>query len=81
MSIEGGIFICYQHEFETGSVKKWDKHMSEQYHELTINQQCKNCGKWNQSTMAHPPKFVERMHSNHPDDKDFILLKCSNCKN
>lgn len=80
MSIEGGIFICYQHEYETGSVKKWDKHLTEKYHELVVNQQCKNCGEWNQATMPHPERFVERMHSNRPEDKDFIVLKCEKCK-
>lgn len=80
MSIEGGIFICYQHEYETGSVKKWDKHLYETYHPLNINQQCKKCGEWNQGTMPHPERFVERMHSNNPADKDFIVLKCEKCK-
>ena len=78
MSIEGGIFICYQHEFETGSVKKWDKHLVEEYHPLDINQQCTKCGHWNQARMPHPEHYIERMHANNPDDK-VIVLKCSKC--
>lgn len=78
-NLEGGAFICYQHEYETSSVKKWDQHCSETYHELQINQQCKKCGEWNYGTMPHPERYVERMHSNKPEDRDLIVLKCQFC--
>jgi len=81
MSIEGGAFICYIHEFETMSVKKWDQHMSEEEHELEVTQQCKKCGQWNKETLpTHPERFVERMHSNKPEDANVIVLKCPNCE-
>ena len=80
MSIEGGTFICYTHEFETGSVKTWDRHMSEIPHPtLEVSQQCQNCKEWNiERGLLHPQRYVERMHSNNPDDK-VIVLKCQFC--
>ena len=79
--IEGGAFICYKHEFETQSVKKWDKHMYEIEHPtLDVNQQCKKCGEWNaEFGLLHPERFVERMHSNKPEDENVIVLKCPKC--
>ena len=81
MSIEGGAFICYKHEYETFSVKNWDKHMSEIDHPtLEVTQTCKKCGQDNiERYLPHPPRFVERMNSNKPEDKDVILLKCPKC--
>jgi hypothetical protein len=79
MSIEGGVFQCFVHDYETGSVKKWDKHMYEIYHPLQVNQQCKKCKEWIQDTVPHPERFVERMHSNKPEDQNLIVLKCPNC--
>ena len=76
MSIEGGLFQCFVHEFETGSVKKWDKHMTETYHPLEVKQQCPKCKEWNEETIPHPERYVERMHSN---EKDVIVLKCRKC--
>ena len=80
MSIEGGAWICYKHEFETTSMKKWDKHMVELDHPLEVIQQCKKCGEWNKETLpTHPERFQERMHSNKEEDKNVILLKCPKC--
>ena len=80
MSLEGGAFICYRHEYETSSVKKWDQHCYETGHTLDINQQCKMCGDWNRvEDYPCPPKMVERMHSNKDEDKDVIVLKCEKC--
>jgi len=80
MSIEGGRFICYKHQYETGDVKRWDKHLVEFPHELEVRQQCKKCGQWNKETLpTHPERFVERSHSNKPEDQDLIVLKCPNC--
>ena len=80
MSLEGGAFICYRHEFETSSVKTWDRHCHEFGHTLDINQQCKMCGNWNrEENYPCPPRFVERSHSNKPEDTNVIVLKCKNC--
>jgi len=80
MSIEGGRFICYQHEYETANVKAWDKHCFETGHTLTVVQQCKKCTEWiEQKEVPIPERFVERSHSNKEEDKDVILLKCPNC--
>jgi hypothetical protein len=80
MSLEGGAFICYRHEFETDSVKKWDKHCYETKHTCDINQQCRRCGDWNRvEDYPVPERMVERMHSNKEEDKDVIVLKCKNC--
>ena len=79
MSVEGGAFICYQHEFETGNVKKWDEHCHKAKHTLDVNQQCKDCGEWNTDhEYPYPERYVERSHANNPDDK-VIVLKCKNC--
>jgi hypothetical protein len=81
MSIEGGVFICYQHEYETDSVKKWDKHCNEMGHTLEISQQCKRCGEWNNDMKyPYPERYVERMHSNKEEDQNVIVLKCLNCE-
>jgi len=81
MSLEGGAFICYKHEYETSDVKKWDKHCFEKGHTVDMVQQCKKCGEWNQvKDYPIPERFVERSHSNKPEDKDVILLKCPNCQ-
>jgi len=81
MSIEGGIFICYKHEYETESVRNWDKHMYELEHELHVEQKCKKCGQWNSEILpTHPERYVERMHSSKPEDENVILLKCPNCE-
>lgn len=80
MSIEGGLFQCYIHEYETGSVKAWDKHCFENGHVLQVNQQCKQCKKWNSDmSYPYPERYVERSHSNKPEDKDLIVLKCAHC--
>jgi len=81
MSIEGGAWVCYYHEFETSNIKKWDQHMYEIDHPtLEVVQQCKKCGQWNtERDLLHPERFQERMHSNKPEDKDVILLKCPKC--
>jgi len=81
MSIEGGAFICYKHEYETFSVKNWDKHMYEIEHPtLEVTQQCKKCGQWNvERNLLHPERFQERMHSNKEEDANVIVLKCPNC--
>ena len=80
MSLEGGAFICYRHEFETSSVRTWDRHCHEMGHTITINQQCRKCGNWNiQNDYPYPARYVERAHSNKPEDIDFIVLKCEKC--
>jgi hypothetical protein len=53
--------------------------MFEIYHPLQVNQQCKKCKEWNQETIPHPERYVERMHSNKPEDQNLIVLKCPNC--
>jgi hypothetical protein len=79
MSIEGGIFICYKHEYETHDVKKWDKHCHETGHILEVNQKCKKCGQDNiVRDYPYPERYVERAHSNLEDN--VILLKCPNCE-
>jgi len=79
--IEGGAFICYKHEYETTSVMKWDKHMSEIPHPtLEVTQKCKKCGQWNtERNLLHPARYVERMHSIKPEDQNVIVLKCPKC--
>jgi len=80
LSLEGGRFICYMHEYETYDVKKWDKHCFEKNHTLSVNQQCKKCGEWNAvPDYPIPERFVERSHSNKEEDKDVIVLKCPKC--
>lgn len=80
MSLEGGLFICYRHDFETGSVKEWDKHCYEKKHTQDIVQQCPKCKEWNvDHEFPTPERMVERMHANNPDDK-VIVLKCQFCK-
>ena len=79
MSLEGGTFICYRHDFETDSVKEWDEHCYEEDHTLDIVQQCPECKEWNVNhEFPYPQRFVERSHANNPDDK-VIVLKCENC--
>ena len=86
MVIEGGAFVCFIHEFETGSVKKWDKHLSEIYHALEVRQQCEKCGQWNSETIPHPERFVELSHMGKDQLKKeigrekVILLKCPKCE-
>jgi hypothetical protein len=81
MSLEGGAFICYRHEFETGNVKTWDRHCFETKHTINTVQQCKKCGEWNSvEDMPIPERFVERSHSNKPEDQDVIVLKCPKCE-
>ena len=85
MSIEGGLFICYQHDFETGSVKKWDKHMYEIYHPLNVEQKCLKCGETNNQTIPHPERMVELRHmgqdaiKNIIGRKNVIVLTCQFC--
>ncbi len=81
MSLEGGRFICYRHEFETDSVKKWDEHCFKTQHTINAVQQCKKCNEWNTvEEMPIPERFVERSHSNKPEDQNVIVLKCPNCE-
>jgi hypothetical protein len=80
MSLEGGRFICYRHEFETGSVKAWDRHCFDKGHTIDCTQQCKKCGEWNEvKDYPIPERFVERSHSNKEEDKDVLVLKCAKC--
>ena len=77
-NIEGGLFICYRHNFETDNVKKWDEHCFEEGHTEDVQQQCKNCGEWNHDPeYPRPERMVERMHAN---EQNIILLKCENCE-
>ena len=81
MSIEGGAFICYTHEFETSSVKKWDSHMHEIPHPtLEYTQQCEHCLEWStERGLLHPERYVERKHSAKEEDQNFLVLKCQKC--
>ena len=80
MSLEGGKFICYRHEFETGNVKAWDRHCHEFKHTVDAVQQCQNCKEWNEAKdYPYPERFVERSHSNKPEDQNVLVLKCSKC--
>ena len=85
MSIEGGLFECGSHEYVTGNVKKWDKHMHETYHPLNVEQKCTKCGETNYQTIPHPPRMVELRHMG-PDRikqeigrKNVIVLTCQFC--
>ena len=80
MSLEGGRFICYRHDFETDSVKTWDRHCYEFKHTLDAVQQCPKCKEWIvDHKFPMPERYVERSHANNPDDK-VIVLKCQNCE-
>ena len=80
MSLEGGAFICYRHDFETNNVKTWDRHCHETGHTIDSVQQCKKCGEWNEvKEYPIPERFVERSHSNKPEDQNVLVLKCSKC--
>lgn len=78
MSIEGGTFICYRHDFESDDVKEWDQHCFEEGHTIDATQQCKQCGEWNEiKEYPYPERFVELSHAN--TGKDVLVLKCSKC--
>lgn len=74
MSIEGGNFICYSHNFETGKVSRWNEHCISTGHTEEGSTRCRDCDKEIKfkNLPFHP--FDEQGHKN-------ISLSCPDCKN
>jgi len=79
LSIEGGAFICYRHDYVTSNVKEWDKHCYETGHEEIVVQHCLICGNIKEGVIKRPERMVERLHSNKPEDENVLYLKCDKC--
>ena len=74
MSIEGGAFECFKHDFKTNNVQEWDEHCYENEHTLTVKC-CPDCGCTQDKKISYPKNFVEKSHQG----KEVFQLKCEDC--
>ena len=72
MSIEGGEFHCYRHNYKTDSVKSWNTHMMKEKHIDIVDTKCVSCGTPIHKEMPYQPIQA--------DGSKNISLKCSKCE-
>lgn len=76
MSIEGGEFNCYRHDFHTINVQQWDEHCNTSGHKLTVSQICEDCGKTIEEVIPYPARYVEKAHGGGVSP---IKVECPTC--
>jgi hypothetical protein len=72
MSIEGGDFHCYIHDFRTDSIKSWNTHMMKQEHYDIVSTKCIECGTGFTVEMPYQPIQA--------DGSKNISLRCDACE-
>ena len=72
MSIEGGQFHCYLHDYKTDSVKSWNTHMMKEKHTDIVDTKCVSCGADIHREIPYQPIQA--------DGSKGISLKCNNCE-
>lgn len=76
MSIEGGEFNCYRHDFHTSNVQQWDEHCNTTGHTLTVEQLCADCSEPIKKVIPYPKRYVEKAHTGNASP---ISLECPKC--
>lgn len=72
MSIEGGQFHCYIHDYKTDSIKSWNSHMMKQKHFDDVQTKCIECGADIQRQIPYQPIQA--------DGSKGISLRCDKCE-
>ncbi len=73
MSIEGGNFICYIHDFETSKISEWNTHCTSTNHTEEGSTRCIKCDKEIKFSNLPFHPFDAQGHKN-------IVLKCPACE-
>ena len=72
MSIEGGSFQCFRHNFRTDTIDAWNEHMSDEPHTDITDTVCIECG--TRFSREIPYQAIQ------PDGSKNISLKCDECE-